>query len=171
MEGDEAGIKSCTISISGDYAYGYLRSERGVHRLVRLSPFDAANRRHTSFVLVEVWPDIQGEIDIEIDEKDLQIDTFRSSGAGGQNVQKNETAIRIIHIPSGVVRLLPERAEPDTKQGARPANPEGETVRPRTGEEGSGACGAQGRARWSRMGQPDSLLRPAPVPDGEGPSH
>lgn len=77
MEGDEAGIKSVTMSIAGDYAYGYLRSERGVHRLVRLSPFDAANRRHTSFVLVEAWPDIQGDIDIEIDEKDLQIDTFQ----------------------------------------------------------------------------------------------
>lgn len=102
-DGDEAGIKSVTLSISGDYAFGYLQSERGVHRLVRLSPFDAANRRHTSFVLVEIWPDIQGDIDIEIDEKDLQIDTFRASGAGGQHVQKNETAIRITHLPSGVV--------------------------------------------------------------------
>lgn len=103
MEGEEAGIKSVTMSIKGDYAFGYLQSEQGVHRLVRLSPFDAANRRHTSFAKVELWPDIQGQIDIEINEKDLRIDTYRSSGAGGQNVQKNDTAVRLTHIPTGIV--------------------------------------------------------------------
>ena len=102
-DGEEAGVKSVTISVAGRYSFGYLRAERGVHRMVRLSPFDSAHRRHTSFALVEVWPDVAGEIDLEINEKDLQIDRFRSAGAGGQNVQKNETAIRITHLPSGIV--------------------------------------------------------------------
>jgi peptide chain release factor 2 len=103
MEGEEAGIKSITMSIKGEYAYGYLQSEQGVHRLVRLSPFDAANRRHTSFAKVELWPDIQGQIDIEISEKDLKVDTYRAGGAGGQHVQKNDTAVRMTHLPTGIV--------------------------------------------------------------------
>lgn len=103
MEGEEAGIKSVTMNIKGEYAYGYLQSEQGPHRLVRLSPFDAANRRHTSFAKVELWPDIQGQIDIEINEKDLKVDTYRAGGAGGQHVQKNDTAVRMTHIPTGVV--------------------------------------------------------------------
>ena len=102
-EGDEAGIKSVTMNLSGSYAYGYLRSEQGVHRLVRLSPFDSASRRHTSFAKVELWPDIQDDIDIEINDKDLRVDTYRASGAGGQHVQKNDTAVRMTHIPTGIV--------------------------------------------------------------------
>lgn len=102
--GEEAGIKSVTISISGQYAFGYLRSEKGVHRLVRLSPFDAAHRRHTSFALIEVLPQVtMDEADVEINPSDVKIDVFRSSGAGGQNVQKNATAVRLTHIPTGIV--------------------------------------------------------------------
>ena len=101
--GEEAGIKSTTISVSGLYAYGYLRSEKGVHRLVRISPFDSSNRRHTSFVLVEIIPQVDDDNDIHINPNDLRIDTFRSGGAGGQSVQKNDTAVRITHLPTGIV--------------------------------------------------------------------
>ena len=102
--GEEAGIKSVTIAVGGRYAFGYLRSEKGVHRLVRLSPFDAAHRRHTSFALIEVLPQVSmEEADIEISPSDVKMDVFRSSGAGGQNVQKNATAVRLTHIPTGIV--------------------------------------------------------------------
>ncbi len=103
LRGQEAGYKSVTISVRGTNAYGYLKAERGVHRLVRLSPFDEAHRRHTSFVLVEVIPELNDDIEIEINPDDLKIDVFKASGAGGQHVQKNSTAVRILHEPSGII--------------------------------------------------------------------
>jgi peptide chain release factor 2 len=119
LRGQEAGFKSVTLNITGPYAYGYLVAERGVHRLVRLSPFDEAHRRHTSFVLVEVMPEIAEDIDVEINPDDLRIDVYKASGAGGQHVQKNSTAVRITHLPTGiVVSCQNERSQTQNKDVA-----------------------------------------------------
>jgi peptide chain release factor 2 len=101
--GDEAGLRSATVTVSGDYAFGYLKAEQGVHRLVRISPFDAQHRRHTAFASVSVWPEIDDSIAVEVDEKDLRVDTYRAGGAGGQHVNKTDSAVRITHVPTGIV--------------------------------------------------------------------
>ncbi len=118
-DGDVAGIKGCTIKISGDYAYGWLRTETGIHRLVRKSPFDSNARRHTSFASVFVYPEVDDSFEVDINPADLRVDTFRASGAGGQHIQKTESAIRITHIPTGIVAVCQnERSQHQNKANA-----------------------------------------------------
>lgn len=119
MAGEEAGVRNATIEINGPYAYGKLRSERGVHRLVRLSPFDQAHRRHTSFARVEVMPEIDNDVEVRLDPKEVRMEVFRASGHGGQNVQKNSTAVRLIHVPSGIIAVCQnERSQIQNRETA-----------------------------------------------------
>ena len=169
--GDEAGIKSATLAIEGEWAYGCLRAEAGVHRLVRISPFDANARRHTSFASVFVYPDIDETINIEIDEKDLRIDGCASGGAGGQHVNKTESAIRITHLPTGIAVHCDGERSQHKNRAHRDANPALQVVRAGTEEADEKMGNINAAEEGHRVGQPDPLLRAGAVPAGVGPPH
>ncbi len=161
--GEVAGIKSATIEIKGEYAYGWLRTETGVHRLVRKSPFDSGNRRHTSFASVFVSPEVDDDIKVDLNPADIKMDVYRSSGAGGQHVNKTESAVRLTHGPTRYRRCLPERTQPAQESRHRDENAEGQDVRAGIQQA---QCGGQGAGRFQErriLGQPDPLLRARPV--------
>ena len=167
LDGEEAGLKSVTLEISGENVYGYLKSEHGVHRLVRISPFNAAGKRQTSFVSCDVMPDIQQDIDIEIADDDIRIDTYRSSGAGGQHINKTSSAIRITHFPTGiVVQCQNERSQHMNKDKAMQML-KAKLLLLKEQENLAKESDIRGRGKGDWLGQPDSVLCNAALYHGE----
>ena len=169
--GDEAGIKSATIVVKGHNAHGWLKTESGVHRLVRISPYDSNARRHTSFASVWVYPVVDDRIQIEVNEGDCRIDTYRASGAGGQHVNKTELAVRITHIPDRHRRRLPVRALAAQEPGDRLEHAARPPLRARARDARGQGHGGRGLQDRRQLGPPDPLLCAAALPDGEGPAH
>lgn len=168
LDGDEAGIKSVTIQINGENVFGYLKSERGVHRLVRISPFNAAGKRQTSFVSCDVMPDIEEDLDVEINADDLRIDTYRSSGAGGQHINKTSSAIRITHLPTGiVVTCQNERSQFQNKDKAMQML-KTKLLLLKQQENAEKDFGYPGRCKRNWMGKSNSFLCFAALYDGKG---
>ena len=166
---EEAGIKSATFKVSAPYAYGTLSVEQGTHRLVRISPFDNQGRRQTSFAGVEVRPVVESTDHVEIDENDLRIDVYRSSGPGGQGVNTTDSAVRLTHLPTGIVVSCQNERRSCRTRRPRWRVLQAKLLERRKEEERAAARRAQGRRL--ELGQPDALLRAAPVPDGQGPAH
>ena len=169
--GEEAGLKSATFIAKGENAYGLFGAEKGVHRLVRLSPFDSASRRHTSFASLEASPLVEDEVDVEIDDADLRIETYRASGAGGQHVNKTDSAVRITHLPTKVVvQCQNERSQLQNKATAMKFL-KSKLVELRGAQAPGGAGTRARRVARRRLGLADPLLRAAPLHDGQGPPH
>jgi protein subunit release factor B len=162
-DGEVAGIKTATLKVEGDYAYGHLRTETGVHRLVRKSPFDSANGRHTSFTSLFVYPEVDESIEIEINPADLRIDTYRASGAGGQHINKTDSAVRLTHAPVRHCRAVPERPLAAPQQGRGIRHAEGQAVRAGAAQAHERAAEARGFEDRRRLGPPDPFLRAGPV--------
>ena len=171
VEGEEAGFKNVSLRIEGENAYGYLKAEVGVHRLVRISPFDGNARRQTAFASVDVYPEVDDSIEIDLPEKDYELKFIRGGGSGGQKVNKTSSTAQLRHLPTGIIITMPDRAlaVPEPGDGvqdpARPALRAGDEEAPGAGRGGRG--GEEGHL----LRQPDPLLRPRALPDGQGPAH